>query len=97
MVQILGSEMAFAVLPRQLPIRAFAGCSVRACCRCSVSPLEAAGYARTGVVLRAVIVMWYLFGVLKLYRRPTQPLATRSPVPTVLPVRGRRPVACSGG
>jgi uncharacterized protein involved in response to NO len=37
-------------------------------------PLEAAGFARAGVLLRAVIVTWYLFGVLKMYRTPTQAL-----------------------
>lgn len=35
-------------------------------------PLEAAGYARAGLLLRAVVVTGYLFGVLRVYRRPTQ-------------------------
>ena len=37
-------------------------------------PLEAAGFARAGVGLRAAIVSWYLFGELKLYRAPARGL-----------------------
>jgi uncharacterized protein involved in response to NO len=37
-------------------------------------PVEAAGHGRLGVALRAAIVTAYLFGVLRMYRPPTQAL-----------------------
>lgn len=36
-------------------------------------PVEAAGYPTVGIALRATIVTGYLFGVLRVYRRPHQP------------------------